>query len=193
MLHLLWGRCGLMLTLRDVVDGQPQGAVVPLPGRFLSGPNRGSFHPRDGSLYVACSTGWQTSAVKDGALHRVRFTGKPVYLPVAWHGHSNGLSLTFSQPLARATAEDPGSYALQQWDYRYAGQYGSKDWSVTDPKKEGHDAVEVRSAKLSTDELTVFLEIPGLRPVMQMEVKYNLDAADGTALRGPLWLTLNQM
>jgi len=28
---------------------------------------------------------------------------------------------------------------------------------------------------------------------MQMEVKYNLDAADGTALRGPLWLTLNQL
>src|SRR5204863_8587164 len=48
ILHLLWGRCGLMLVLRDVVDDISQGAVVPLPGRFLSGPNRGSFNARDG-------------------------------------------------------------------------------------------------------------------------------------------------
>ena len=193
MLHLLWGRCGLMLVLRDEVGGVGQGAVVPLPARFLSGPNRGTFHPRDGHLYIAGSTGWQTSAVKDGALHRVRFTGKPVFLPVAWHAHSNGLSLTFAQPLDRATAEDPGSYAVHQWNYRYAAQYGSKDWSVTNPGKEGRDEVAVKSVRLLPDGKTVFLEVPGLRPVMQMEVKYNLSAADGRPHRSQLWLTLNRL
>lgn len=192
-LHLLWGRCGLMLVLRDTVQEQAQGAVVPLPGRFLAGPNRGSFHPRDGHLYVAGSTGWQTSAVKDGALHRVRFTGQPVLLPIAWHAHSNGLTVTFSQPLARSAAEDPGSYAVQQWNYRYAAQYGSKDWSVANPKKEGRDSVEVKSARLLADGRTVFLEMPSLSPVMQMEVKYNLDTAEGKPMRGPLWLTLNKL
>jgi hypothetical protein len=57
MLHLLWGRCGMMLVLRDPFAPVPQGAVVPLPGRFLSGPNRGTFNPRDGHLYIAGSTG----------------------------------------------------------------------------------------------------------------------------------------
>jgi len=193
MLHLLWGRCGLMLTLRDTVDGVPQGAVVPLPGRFLSGPNRGSFSPVDGQLYVAGSTGWQTSAAKDGALQRVRFTGKPVYLPVAWHGHSNGIALTFSQPLDRSAAEDTGSYAVRQWNYRYAAQYGSKDWSVANPNQEGRDEVEVKSAHLLSDGRTVVLEIPGLRPVMQMELKYSLNAGDGKPLRSQLWLTLNKL
>ncbi|HSH17634.1 MAG TPA: heme-binding domain-containing protein, partial [Verrucomicrobiae bacterium] len=99
MLHLLWGRCGLMLLLRDEFAGGSQGAVVPLPGKLLSGPNRGTFRPQDGHLYVAGSTGWQTAAAKDGALQRIRYTGRKVYLPTAWHAHSNGLALTFAQPL----------------------------------------------------------------------------------------------
>ena len=193
MLHLLWGRCGLMLVLRDVVDGVSQGAVVPLPGRFLSGPNRGTFNSRDGHLYIAGSSGWQTSAVRDGALQRVRFTGKPVYPPVGWHAHSNGLSLTFTQPLDRVAVEDTGSYAIHEWNYRYAAQYGSKDWSVTDPDKEGRDEVALKSARLLPDGKSVFLEMPGLRPVMQMEIKYNLQAADGKTMRSQLWLTLNRL
>jgi hypothetical protein len=193
MLHLLWGRCGLMLVLRDAVASVSQGAVVPLPARFLSGPNRGTFNPRDGHLYIAGSTGWQTSAVKDGALQRVRFTGKPVYLPIGWHVYSNGLAITFTQPFDRAIAEDPGSYAIHQWNYHYAAQYGSKDWSVVNPGKEGRDEVTLKSARLLPDGKTVFLEMPELRPVMQMEIKYNLQASDGKALRNQLWLTLNHL
>ncbi len=192
-LHLLWGRCGLMLVLRDAVDGVSQGAVVPLPGRFLSGPNRGSFNPRDGQLYVAGSTGWQTSAVKDGALHRVRFTGKNASLPIAWHAHGNGLTLTFAQPLEREAAEDSGSYSVQQWNYRYARQYGSKDWSVAHPDREGRDDVAIKSARLLADGRTVFLEMADLQPVMQMEIKYNLNGQDGRSLRSQLWLTLNRL
>ena len=193
MLHLLWGRCGLVLVLRDVVDGVPQGAVVPLPGRFLSGPQRGTFNLRDSHLYIAGSTGWQTSALKDGALQRVRFTGKYPTLPIGWHARTDGITLKFSQPLERGTAEDPGSYGIHQWNYRYAAEYGSKDWSVADPKKEGRDEVIVKSARLMEDGMTVFLEIPGLRPVMQMEIKYNLNTGEGVALRSQLWLTLNRL
>ncbi len=193
MLHLLWGRCGMMLVLRDAVDGMNQGAVVPLPVKLLSGPNRGSFNAKDGHLYIAGSTGWQTSAVKDGALQRVRLTAKPVRLPVAWHAHSNGLTLTFSQPLDRSAAEDAGSYAIRQWNYRYAAAYGSKDWSVADPKKEGRDDVVVKSARLLPDGKSVFLETAPLQPVMQMEIKYSLNAADGAAMKNQLWLTLNRL
>ena len=193
MLHLLWGRCGLMLVLRDVVEGVPQGAVVPLPARFLSGPQRGSFNARDGHLYVAGSTGWQTSAVKDGALQRVRFTGKPVYLPVGWSAQRNGLTLKFAEPLDRTAAEDPGSYSIHQWNYRYASSYGSKDWSVINPQTEGRDEVALKAARLLDDGKTLFLSIPDLHPVMQMEIQYSLAAAAGKPLRSQLWLTLNAL
>src|SRR6266487_4211412 len=145
---------------------------------------RGAFNPRDCHLYVVGSTGWQTSALKDGCFQRVRYTGKPLDVPVAWHAYSNGLTLTFTQPLDKETAEDVGSYGVEQWNYRYAAQYGSKDWSVAHPGQEGHDSVDVRSAKLLPDGRTVFLAIPGLKPVMQLQVQYNLDAKEGASLRG---------
>ncbi len=192
-LHLLWGRCGEMLVLRDVVDGVAQGAVVPLPGHFLSGPTRGSFNPKDGQLYVAGCTGWQTSAVKDGALHRVRFNNRPMHLPVGWHARKNGIELGFSEPLEKSTAEDLGSYDLHQWNYHYAASYGSQDWSVAHPEKEGHDEIPIKSAHLLADGKTVFVETAPLAAVNQVEVKYNLNFADGKSSRNQLWLTLNRL
>ena len=193
MLHLLWGRCALALVLRDEVDGQAQGAAVALPVRFLSGPMRATFHPGDGHLYVAGSTGWQTSAARDGSLQRVRRIAADARTPVAWHAHRNGLTLTFAQPLDRSAAEDVGSYSLRQWNYRYTGAYGSKDYSVSDPNKEGRDEVMVRSARLLPDGKSVFIETAELRPVMQMELKYNLQFIGGASASGPLYLTLNRL
>lgn len=192
MIHLSWGRCQMMLVLRDVVDGVAQGATVPLPGRFLSGPMRGAFNPRDGHLYVVGSTGWQTSALKDGSFQRVRYTEKPLRFPVAWRVHGNGLSLTFSEPLDRDTAQDPGSYDLQQWNYRYAAPYGSKDWSVANPDKEGHDALNITTARATADGRTVFLGVSNLRPVMQLQLQYNLTSLDGTPVRGRIFGTVNR-
>ena len=191
MLHLVWGRCSMMLVLRDEASTPTHGAVVPLPGRFLSGPMRGSFSDHDGHLYVVGCTGWQTSAVKDGSLQRARYTGKTVYLPTDFHVESNGVTLNFSQPLAAATAEDIGSYAVNQWNYKYAREYGSDDWSVTNPEEKSRDDVEIKSAKLSADGRAVFLEIPTLRPVMEMEIKYNVDAADGKKMRGVMYTTIH--
>jgi hypothetical protein len=127
MLHLKWGRCGLMAVLRDMVEDRSQGAVFNLPVKFLSGPNRATFNPRDQALYVAGSTGWQTSAIRDGSLQRVRWLGRKTLMPVAWHARTNGLEVTFNEPLRRETAEDVGSYGIQQWNYRYSSDYGSKD------------------------------------------------------------------
>ena len=191
MLHLLWGRCSMMWVLRDTTGATPKGAVVPLPVKFLSGPNRGTFSRADGHLYVAGSTGWQTSSTKDGALQRVRFTGKQATLPAAWRVRSNGIEITFTQPLEESTAEDPGSYAVTQWNYRYTQDYGSKDWSVADPTKIGRDDLDVLSAKLSSDKKSVFLEFRSLKPVMQMEVKYNINTSEGKPMRGQFWLTVN--
>ncbi len=193
LLHFSWGRCSQFLVLREVVDGVPQGVVVPLPGRFLSGVMRGAFNPRDGQLYVVGSTGWQTAAARDGCFQRVRFTGKDPRIPVAFHVHTNGVRLTFTTALDRTAAEDAGSYAFSQWNYLYSKNYGSKDYLPGDPQKEGRAAVEVKSAKLSADGKTIFLEVPGLKPVMQFEVKYSLNSADGKAMRSSVWGTIHRL
>ena len=69
------------LVLRETVDGQPQGAVVPLPGEFLSGAHRGRFNPKDGQLYVSGMAGWGTYTAADGCFQRVRYTGDPCSCP----------------------------------------------------------------------------------------------------------------
>lgn len=185
MMHLLWGRCGMMLVLRDTHGAVTQGAVVPLPVKFLSGPNRATFRTQDSSLYVAGSTGWQTSAVKDGAVQRVRRTGKPLHSPVAWKQDGASLEFTFAEKLDPAAAADAGSFGVRRWNYRYTQDYGSKEWSVIDPKKEGRDEVEVKSASLLPDGKTVRITLADARPAMQYELRYDV------GFRGQVWFSLH--
>ena len=185
MVHLLWGRCGMMLALRDTHGPVTQGAVVPLPVKFLSGPNRATFRAGDGALYVAGSTGWQTSAVKDGAVQRVRRTSRPLRIPVAWKQDGPSLEFTFSETLDPATASDPGSFGVRRWNYRYSQDYGSKDWSVSDSAKEGRDEVEVKSSTLLPDGKTVRITLADARPAMQYELRYDV------GFRGQVWFSLH--
>ncbi len=191
MIHLSYGRCTMMLMLRDESSQVPQGAVAPLPGRFLSGVMRGRFRSLDGQLYLSGLRGWQTAAVRDGCFQRVRYTGAPFYLPIGYSVKSNRVSLTFSQPLEHSAAENVESYALERWNYHWTSSYGSADYSVTDPDKTGRDTVIVQSARVSDNGHILDLQIADLRPAMQMRIQYNLKAADGKPLRGELYATIN--
>lgn len=192
-IHLSYGRCSMMLMLRDRVGGQPQGGVVPLPGKFLSGVMRGAVHPIDHQLYLVGATGWQTSALRDGCFQRVRYTGKAACLPVDLAVYDDGIEITFSEPLDRELAGDVESWGLQQWNYRYAKDYGSKDYSVANPDQEGRDELQVESVGVSEGGQQVFLKIPEIRPVMQMEIRYNLDSSAGDRVRGRIYQTIHRL
>ncbi len=192
LLHLSYGRCSLLLLLRQEVDGVQQAGAVDLGLRFLSGVARGRFHPRDGHLYLAGLNGWQTAAARDGCVQRVRHTGKKLRLPVGLSAHANGLQLTFSEKLDRRYAEDVRRYRVEQWNYRWSGDYGSRRWSVAHPDRAGQDAVPIKSVKLSPDGRSVFLETAPLRPVMQMQVRYGLTAIDGAPLAGVISNTIHR-
>jgi hypothetical protein len=183
----------MMTVLREVVDGQPQGGVVPIRGRFLSGIMRGTFRSNDGHLYLTGLLGWTTSALRDGCFQRVRYTGAKLGMPVGFHAHTNGLQVTFSEPLDAELAADVQSYGLEQWNYRYSSSYGSREYSVMQPDKAGHDLVEVRKATLLADGRTVFLEVAELKPVMQLQVQYNLADRDSSPVRGKLIATINRL
>jgi cytochrome c peroxidase len=190
LLHFSYGKCRLMLVPRERVGDITQGAVVEIPAvGFASGAMRGRFSPRDGQLYVSGLKGWASAAVDDGCLQRVRYTGKLPALPIDRQTYANGLAVTFLQPLDKATAEDPGSYHLEQWNYRYSAGYGSPDLKLSDPAAEGHDEVAVRSATLMDDGRTVFLEIPWLKPANQTSIQYSLRTAAGLPLRQTLVAT----
>ena len=58
---------------------------------------------------------------------------------------------------------------------------------MNDPKRQKRDPVDIRSAVLKEDGRTVALDIPELKPVTNLVLKFNLKAADGT----PVVLDLN--
>ncbi len=191
LLGLSFGYCSYYMILRDTAEGErSQGAVVPMPGEFLSGAHRARFNPADGQLYVTGSQGWGNYAQQDGSFQRVRYTGKKAYLPTGFEVHRNGLKIAFSQPLDAASVQDVKSYFCQQWNYLYSKGYGSPEFSARYPDEVGHDPVAVRSAHLLEDGRTVFVEIPDIIPVMQMQLNAALKAADGTAFTADLYPTI---
>ncbi len=146
MVHLSHGAGTHFLLLRDEAGGQPQGAVVPLPGDFLSGIHRGRFNPKDGQLYVCGMNGWGTYTSADGSFQRVRYTGEPVQLPVSYHVRENGVLVGFSRPIDPSIAEQTRSHFAQAWNYRYSSAYGSAELSPRHPGMTGHDPLAITSA-----------------------------------------------
>jgi putative heme-binding domain-containing protein len=189
LVHLSFGTASHFLLLRDEVEGQAQGAVVPLVGDFRSGVHRGRFHPGDGQLYVTGMSGWGTYAVEDGCFQRVRYTGDPVQLPRRFHVYRNGVVVEFAQPLDRAFVEKTEQHFAQCWNYRYSSGYGSREYSPSHYGLPGHDAVAITSALLLGDGRSLFLEMPDLQPVNQLHL--NVGIAEGRTC--DLYLTVHKL
>ncbi len=193
LLHTSYGTAALFHVLTQAVGDTMQGAVVQFPLKFASGIMRARFNPVDGQLYLSGLRGWQTAGAREGCLQRVRYTGKPLRTLLEMKAVKGAIELTFTEALDPETANDPDSYAIQQWNYLWSEKYGSPDLSVADPKKKGRDTVDVKSAKLSADGKTVRLEIPDLKPVMQMGIKIRVRSADGAAVALEVYGTINRV
>ena len=183
--------CPLFGVLQEKVGDVLQGGVVKFPLKFDTGICPARFSPVDGQLYLGGLKGWQTNGAKDGAIQRVRYTGKPVTLQSDLHVTDQGITIGFTGELDTASASDPANYAIQQYNYRWTSAYGSDKYKVSDPNVKGKDPVEIKSVTIAPDKKSVFLEVPGLQPVMQMEMKMNIKAADGSAVPGDVGNTIN--
>ncbi len=221
MLHLSYGLCTLFGVLKenyedpqkpDCCDQGMQGGVVQFPLKFQSGLMRARFNPADGQLYVAGLRGWQTTALRNGCLQRVRYTGAPVRMPIQMHVKKDGIEVRFTCSIDTQKACDPDNWNVEVWNYIWSGAYGSPEistsgsssekpseagkdgvlqFSASDLKQKHHDALTVKSVTAGTDDCSVFLEIPGLKPVMQMSIQYRLKAADGVEFRGEIVNTIH--
>ena len=191
MLYLSYGKSSLFAVLQERVGDVAQGGVVKFPLKFATGLMRARFSPIDGQLYVAGLKGWQTNGVKDGAIQRVRYTGKSVTMQESLHVSTQGITIGFTGALDKKTAADLQNWSISQYNYRWTGEYGSAEYKVSNPDQKGNDTVAIKSVKLSDDGKSVFLEVPGLVPVMQMRIKMNVKAVDGTRVPDDIGSTIN--
>jgi hypothetical protein len=84
-------------------------------------------------------------------------------------------------------------YAIRRWNYRWSADYGSKNWSVAHPDRIGEDPVPIGSARLLPDRRSVFLEVPDLKPVMQMHLRFRLLSEAGEEMPGEIYNTIHRL
>jgi len=181
LINLSYGTGYVYVVMEEKVNGRVQGGVVRIPDfDFPTGVMRGRFHPGDGQLYACGLFGWAGNKTRPGGFYRLKHTGKPVHIPVAIHATKNGISLTFTNALDAKTAADPESYSVHRWGYKRTRNYGSRDYKADG--SQGRDRVEVTGAKLSADKKSVLLQIADMKPTMQMQIEYKIDAQDGAYL-----------
>ena len=192
LLHESYGKSSLFLVLdQKLSGGQMQGGVVKFPLKFTSSVMRAKFNRKDGQLYIAGLSEWQSNAARITGFDRVRFTGKPVYSVRDLKVTKAGVEITFTQPLATDVAADLQNFSGKRWNYERTERYGSPELSVEDPKKKGRDPLNITASKLSSDGKTITLEIADLKPVMQQSIKFNLKAADGTPIAQEIQHTIH--
>jgi mono/diheme cytochrome c family protein len=79
---------------------------------------------------------------------------------------------------------------VQSWSYRRTSSYGSGHFKRDGTA--GHDRASV-AAHLSADGRSVLVVVPDMRPVMQLELDYDLRSAEGTPLKNSLYLTVRSV
>ena len=181
LLNLSYGTGYVYVIMEEKVNGRAQGGVVRIPDfDFPTGVMRGRFHPGDGQLYACGLFGWAGNKTRPGGFYRLKHTGKPVHVPVAINALKEGVSLTFTHKLDPETAADSESYLVKRWSYKRTRNYGSRDYKADG--SQGRDTAEVTGVKISNDKKSVLLQIADMKPIMQMQIEYKIDTADGEYL-----------
>ena len=165
-----------------------QGGVTPLPLALDDPLLKGAINPADGLLYLTGFNIWGTKAKGKTFLGRVRSNPKKVLpAPVDLRVGKRGILLRFARALDPKSASQTGSYSVRRWNYKRTSKYGSANYKLDGSP--GTEELPVSSVKLSKDKKTVFVGIPDMREVMQMEVAYKLLAGDGSPISNKTFLT----
>ena len=177
LLNFSYGYGKVYVVPHEKVAGEWQGGMCALPlPQFPTGVSRGRFNPEDGQLYCCGMFAWAGNQTAPGGFYRIRYTGKPVQVPVELHAMKKGVSIKLSGAVDSKSAINPENYAVKIWGLKRSEKYGSKHIDER--------SLKVASAKLSSDNKTIELQIDGIEPTWGMEIKYSLIAEDGKKFSG---------
>ncbi len=172
---------GLKRTFVEQINGVDNGCVFRFTQGLAAGVNRVAWSD-DGSLYVGGigSTGnWQQANKKWFGLEKLSFNNGEVFEPLAVRLLSNGIEISFTDAVDSSLAAEPTRYQLEQFRYEPTSQYGG-------PKLD-QKPLEVRSATVSADSKSVFLEVSGIQAghVLYLRIADAIRSTSGM----PLWTT----
>lgn len=171
----------------EKVNGQYQGACFPFRKGFQSAVLRMAFG-HDGSMFVGqTNRGWNSTGDRSYGLQRLIWTGRTPFEIKTVNATPTGFKLTFTQPVDPKSATDPASYTMTSYTYDYHATYGSEELDT--------QQLNIQSATLSPDHLSVNLTINGLRETFVHELHLpGLRNTTANPLLHPVaYYTLNQI
>ncbi len=119
------GHSKIMRVALEKVNGEWQGACFPFREGFESGIIR-TVWGQDGSMFVGMtSRGWAATGKESYGIQRLVWTGKTPFEMKTITSKPDGFEVTFTLPVDRKTAENPESYSLNSFTYKYHKTYGS--------------------------------------------------------------------
>ncbi|MXV17070.1 plastocyanin/azurin family copper-binding protein [Hufsiella ginkgonis] len=115
----------IMRVALEKVNGVYQGVLFPFREGFSSGILR-MVWGHDGSLFAGMtSRGWSAVGKEEYGLQRLVWTGAMPFEMKTVRAMPDGFEIEFTQPVDRAIAADPASYAITGFTYKYHSTYGS--------------------------------------------------------------------
>ncbi len=185
LLSFSYGYGKIQLVLPEKVKGQMQGGVIDLPGvKFLTGVMRGRFNPSDGQLYACGMSAWGTNQMlRGGGLYRIRYTGKPLTVPIRLSASVSGVALSFTSSLDSKKAGDLKNYEVKTWDLVRSSTYGS----------DRYNEQTLSISKVDVNGKTVSLYLNDVKPVDVMTISYNLLDIHGNPLQGTVQNTIHNL
>ena len=181
------GHSKIMRVFMEKVNGVYQGAAFPFVEGFSSGILR-MIWGSDNSMFVGMtSRGWAATGKKPYGLQRLVWNGKTPFEIKTMKAKDNGFELEFTKPVNRAIAENPATYQITSFNYKYHYNYGSP---IVGQQKGAVQKVEV-----SEDGRTVRLTIDGMRLGFIHQLKAsNLKSNNGEKLLHDTgYYTLNEV
>lgn len=157
--HLFVGdqhHSNLTRVVLEKVNGRYQGVAIPFASGFASGIVPILQSPKDGSLFVGgTNRGWGSVGPKPFALERLAWTGKIPFEVFDMKAAPDGFTLSFTEPVDKATGADVKSYAMTTYTYIFQADYGSPEVDPTTPT--------IKSATVADDGRSVKLVVDGLQ------------------------------
>ncbi|MDL5512292.1 c-type cytochrome [Arenibacter sp. M-2] len=184
LLSLSYGYGQVFIVPYENVNGQRQAGLFQLPIPDLpTGIMRGRFNPLDGQLYVCGMSAWGTQQmIEPGGLYRIKYSGKPVFVPIELNASQKGLLIKFATRLDPKSAQNIDNYTVKTWDLKRSREYGSEHYN----EKE----LYVKRITLLPDQQTINMEIPGIKATWQMEVNFKLNDHSGKEVKGTIQNTV---
>ncbi len=185
LLSFSYGYGKIQLVLPEKVQGQMQGGVIDLPGvKFLTGVMRGRFNPSDGQLYACGMSAWGTNQMlRGGGLYRIRYTGKPMTLPVGLSTSKEGIELEFPEALDAENAQDIAKFQIKTWNLVRSKAYGSDRFDERQ--------LSISKSELSANGKIIKLYVNDIQPVDVMTITYDLKDQLNNEVKGTIQNTIH--